>query len=627
MQGDGFVYDGGPGGVGPGNVAGGSGGGLTSVPAGSRLHQYLGANRQASSSFGGSHHQLHINAPPFIPKQQFSQMSLNEAPNLPPNLPPYGTHNHRGFANSGANPVPLLETPPQHPPPAPHVRPYQQETHGGTIYFYPPPQNEPPAEEVASFDPELPLVVPEGHTIVNTNGCFSYQGPLPHIGKFRPKGALGNNQAQFINPDLKLELINRQLAIDARADPVVYPDLPTQVDHLNNFVPLENVTIQHLSQTTYKASSVRDGVAYCVRRIHGFRCQSPKQLQPLENWKKLVHVNVVQLREFLPNSRQFGDTSLLLVYDYHPLAESLKARHFGQGSGTFLDGISGAKIVANHQAPHNGAGVSEMTLWSYVIQLSAALRAIHTSGLAAKTIDLSKILIHGKQKLLISCCGVPDVVSPDHMSIPQQQVEDLHALGRLMVALATGNAFGARRDLLQQSLNYVQGHYSLDMKNLINYLLNPTPGVRKSINDIMPMIGARFYSQVESHQQRTDYLEAELSKELENGRLFRVLCKMNTILERNEHNRDENWSETGDRFMIKLFRDYVFHQVMENGKPWLDMAHIVQCLNKLDAGISEKIELVSRDGENLIIVSYGDLKRCMETSFRDLCGSNVAQRH
>ena len=48
---------------------------------------------------------------------------------------------------------------------------------------------------------------------------------------------------------------------------------------------------------------------------------------------------------------------------------------------------------------------------------------------------------------------------------------------------------------------------------------------------------------------------------------------------------------------------------MENGKPWLDMAHIVQCLNKLDAGVPEKIELVSRDGENLIIVSYGDLKR------------------
>lgn len=52
---------------------------------------------------------------------------------------------------------------------------------------------------------------------------------------------------------------------------------------------------------------------------------------------------------------------------------------------------------------------------------------------------------------------------------------------------------------------------------------------------------------------------------------------------------DETWSETGDRYMLKLFRDYVFHQVTEDSRPWLDMAHVVQCLNKLDTGVSEKV--------------------------------------
>ena len=46
-------------------------------------------------------------------------------------------------------------------------------------------------------------------------------------------------------------------------------------------------------------------------------------------------------------------------------------------------------------------------------------------------------------------------------------------------------------------------------------------------------------------------------------------------------NLDPQWSETGDRYMIKLFRDYVFHQVDENGAPWIDMSHIIQCLNKV----------------------------------------------
>lgn len=52
---------------------------------------------------------------------------------------------------------------------------------------------------------------------------------------------------------------------------------------------------------------------------------------------------------------------------------------------------------------------------------------------------------------------------------------------------------------------------------------------------------------------------------------------------------DVTWSETGDRYMLKLFRDYLFHTVTEDGRPWLDHAHIIQCLNKLDAGTLEKV--------------------------------------
>ena len=46
---------------------------------------------------------------------------------------------------------------------------------------------------------------------------------------------------------------------------------------------------------------------------------------------------------------------------------------------------------------------------------------------------------------------------------------------------------------------------------------------------------------------------------------------------------DPAWSETGDRYMLKLFRDYLFHQVDDSGAPWIDMAHIVQCMNKVSS--------------------------------------------
>lgn len=58
----------------------------------------------------------------------------------------------------------------------------------------------------------------------------------------------------------------------------------------------------------------------------------------------------------------------------------------------------------------------------------------------------------------------------------------------------------------------------------------------------------------------------------------------------NRLNLDVTWSETGDRYMLKLFRDYLFHPITEDGTPWLDHAHIIQCLNKLDAGTLEKVK-------------------------------------
>lgn len=52
---------------------------------------------------------------------------------------------------------------------------------------------------------------------------------------------------------------------------------------------------------------------------------------------------------------------------------------------------------------------------------------------------------------------------------------------------------------------------------------------------------------------------------------------------------DVAWSETGDRYMLKLFRDYLFHTVTADGRPWLNQAHVIQTLNKLDAGTIEKV--------------------------------------
>jgi Pan3 Pseudokinase domain len=54
---------------------------------------------------------------------------------------------------------------------------------------------------------------------------------------------------------------------------------------------------------------------------------------------------------------------------------------------------------------------------------------------------------------------------------------------------------------------------------------------------------------------------SHLHNEYDNGRVLRLLLKLNAVNERPEHHGSATWSETGDRYLLMLFRDYCFHQV------------------------------------------------------------------
>lgn len=131
-------------------------------------------------------------------------------------------------------------------------------------------------------------------------------------------------------------------------------------------------------------------------------------------------------------------------------------------------------------------------------------------------------------------------------------------------------------------------------------------------------------------------MENELLKEMENGRLYRLLVKLGSINEREWVSLtlqsctarwmlmrkahfffvDWTWTLHGQRqaidtcsncfviiceFEVEMrsrwrwpltpvcFSHCSFHSVTEDGNPWLDMSHIVSTLNKLDAGTMEKV--------------------------------------
>uniref|UniRef100_A0A069DZG7 PAN2-PAN3 deadenylation complex subunit PAN3 n=1 Tax=Panstrongylus megistus TaxID=65343 RepID=A0A069DZG7_9HEMI len=445
----------------------------------------------------------------------------------------------------------------------------------------------------------------------------------------------------YIANQLRLEVQHKNNLTLAQPDPESYPDLPLEVDNYHELVPLEVVPSlpkQHsipYTTSTYKATHIKTGLRYCLRRVHGFRLPNSKCMILVDMWKKLSHSNIVQLREVF-TTKSFGDQSIVFVYDYHPDSETLLSRHFS--TADTINGYTDS-FSSNPNAPrpyshnknsllrqqHSNGMLSETTIWSYVIQLTGALAVVHAAGLACRSFDPSKVLHTGRLRLRISCPAVQDVILFDCSVtnpltlIPHYQQEDLTALGKLILALACRSLIAVQRDNLQTSLDLMSRTYSSDLRNLVIYLLS-NKQVR-SVVELMPMIGARYYSQLDTVQYHNDILHSELAKEMENGRLCRLMVKLATINERPELNMDPAWSETGDRYMLKLFRDHVFHQVTEDGRPYLDMAHVVHSLNKLDAGTNEKVCLMSRDEQSVLVVTYAELKHCLEQSFAEIVAS------
>ena len=124
-----------------------------------------------------------------------------------------------------------------------------------------------------------------------------------------------------------------------------------------------------------------------------------------------------------------------------------------------------------------------------------------------------------------------------------------------------------------------------------------------------------------------DTLHSEFSREVENGRLFRLMSKLNFITDTPGMESDSQWAENGERYFLTLFRDFVFHQVDAQNHPVVDLGHVLTCLNKLDAGTDERITLISRDEQSCYIVSYKELKKGIESAFQDLTKQQPRRLH
>ncbi|TFY83968.1 hypothetical protein EWM64_g28 [Hericium alpestre] len=432
--------------------------------------------------------------------------------------------------------------------------------------------------------------------------------------------------SHFISPTLHTDLQQRSETL--RTAPAPGLGLPEELEGYHTLVPLESTTSDRRKfgswySTVYRATG-KDGRGYVLRRVENYRLMHQAAFTAIEQWSRIRHPNIVSVQEAF-TTRAFGDSSLIMVYTYHPNATTLYDAHIKPKAPTFQNG----RLQAQSQF------VPERTLWSYIIQIAGAIKAVHDKGLAVRMIDVTKVLVTGQNRVRISSCGIADVLSyspataapatpgttgstgstgtasPTSSIIALHQQEDLAMFGKLIFALCCSNV--AAINNLNKALDVMSKTYSADVKNVALFCLSK-PGMHK----LFDMIGSRLLTEMDEMQNGIDSLEGELMYELENARLVRLLCKFGFINERPEFARDPRWSETGDRYIIKLFRDYVFHQVDEHGNPVVNLSHVLTCLNKLDAGTEERIMLVSRDEQSVLVVSYKDVKACIESAFGEL---------
>ncbi|KAG6335052.1 hypothetical protein ID866_4030 [Astraeus odoratus] len=433
-----------------------------------------------------------------------------------------------------------------------------------------------------------------------------YTSPIPDI--FSP--------SHFISDTLREELQRRSESV--HTIPSVAYQLPEELQGYHTLAPLESIVPERRKlvswfSTVYRATNMNDGATYVLRRIENFRLTHQAAFSAIESWSRIIHPNIVRVREAF-TTRAFNDNSLIVCYDYHPNSQSLFELYFRPRSPGLLQGQLSGPI----------GRIPETTLWSYIVQIANAIRIAHDVGLAVRMIDPAKILLTGKNRqvvlylIRINSCGIVDVLLYDtRQDTTILQQEDLVMFGRLLISLCCNSL--AALNALPKALDTMGRIYSPDIKTLALYLISK-PGPHKTIGQVIELIGTnRLLREMDEMQIANDRLETELVSELENGRLFRLLCKFGFINERPEFAREPRWSETGDRYIIKLFRDYVFHQVDENGNPVVNLSHVLTCLNKLDAGTDERIMLVSRDEQSCLVVSYREVKTCMESAFSDLC--------
>jgi PAB-dependent poly(A)-specific ribonuclease subunit 3 len=251
----------------------------------------------------------------------------------------------------------------------------------------------------------------------------------------------------------------------------------------------------------------------------------------MEKWAPLNHPGICTLDRCFVAQR-----AVFFVHQYIPGARSIRERWSGP--------------------------LPEAVVWSAIVQLVSVIRRVHASNLAVQTLNLAHVLciLDSSQMRLrvhLSCVGVMDALEFEaRKPLLEVQQLDIRNLGRLIVSMATGTEITTSTD--SETINncerfFVQ-NYSRELHNLCFTLIrSPVP---PTILDVSRAMAGRFLDELDAGHVSLDAAESALAAEYESGRALRLLLKLGFVNERPEFGPNRRWAQSGDCYVLTLFRDY-----------------------------------------------------------------------
>ena len=284
--------------------------------------------------------------------------------------------------------------------------------------------------------------------------------------------------------------------------------------------------------STFQVTSREDGYLYCLHRFEDVKSVSPKIAHLVSTkWAPLEHPGIVRLHHCFVAQR-----AVFFVHAFSTGARSLRDRWAGP--------------------------LSEPVLWSIICQLVSVIRFVHANKLAVRTMDLAHVLAsmdasHTRLRVVVNCLGVFDALeceSRKHMSDLQQ--EDIRALGRLVLSIATGAEITSKTDneTLARCEQFCVPNVSRELHSLMFTLMKSR--VPPTILDVSRAMAGRALDELDAVHGSLDRTEVALAAEYESGRSMRLLLKLGFINERPEFGPNRRWAQSGDCYVLTLFRDY-----------------------------------------------------------------------